>query len=511
MKRASFQTFLVIILVTLTASLRAEDFKPHVRFDGQLFPSYIISTAGIKAHAGSPVRALGSLKSLTEDQSATPESEPAPAEEPIVAPTQIGDRNGLIGVEILAAKSNRPVTVTVTCDEVMEPSTFSGKLEEQGTNYFVSPKIRYKFSKLAEVTQATPLSMHFKVTIGGKISEETLTVLLRPINDCPLITIEYGDVFDTSSTFAAFVNEQHPYLDKLLREALDIGVVDSFTGYQKGEQEAIRQVYSIWDALVTRDIRYSNITATTSSSESVVCQHVRLIEDSLNNSQANCVDGSVLFASALRKIEIEPFLIVVPGHCYVGFFADKDKKFPLAIETTLLGNSPGEDELPPPVELLEQAIDEEHRFDDSWPSFQLALAHGTEKMLKDGEKFSSPDEKGYLLINIAKARDSGILPIAFRGKEEFVGNGLVWDEEESEESDEEMMSEEDASEEAVADADEEMSDDEEMSEESMDAEEEASEEEMDEEESEDEEDSDEEEESDDEEQSDESDDESDDE
>lgn len=467
----------------LNASLHAEDFKPHVRFDGQLFPSYIISTAGIKAHAGSPVRALGSLKSLTEDPAATPESEPAPTEEPIVAPTQIGDRNGLIGVEILAAKANQPVTVTVTCDEVMEPSTFSGKLEEKGTNYLVAPKIRYKFSMLAEVTQATPLSMHFKVTIGGKTSEETLTVLLRPINDCPLITLEYGEVFDTSSTFAAFVNEQHPFLDKLLREALDIGVVDSFTGYQKGEHEAIRQVYSIWDALVTRDIRYSNITATTSSSESVVCQHVRLIEDSLNNSQANCVDGSVLFASALRKIEIEPFLIVVPGHCYVGFFADKDKKFPLAIETTLLGNSPGEDELPPPVELLEQAIDEEHRFEDSWPSFQLALAHGTENMLKDGEKFSSPDEKGYLLINIAKARDSGILPIAFRGKEEFVGNGLVWDEEE--ESDEEMMSEEDASEEAVADSDEEMSE-----EESEGADEEVTEEEMEESENEEEEESD---------------------
>jgi hypothetical protein len=491
MKRASFQTFLAIILMMLTASLHADDFKPHVRFDGQLFPSYIISTAGIKAHAGLPVRALGSLKSLTEDTGAPPESEPAPTEEPIVAPTQIGDRNGLIGVEILAAKANQPVTVTVTCDEVMEPSTFSGKLEEQGTNYFVAPKIRYKFSKLAEVTQATPVSMHFKVTIGGRSSEDTLTVMLRPINDCPLVTIEYGEVFDTSSTFAAFVNEQHPYLDKLLREALDIGVVDSFTGYQKGEHEAIRQVYSIWDALVTRDIRYSNITATTSSSESVVCQHVRLIEDSLNNSQANCVDGSVLFASALRKIEIEPFLIVVPGHCYVGFFADKDREFPLAIETTLLGDSPGEDELPPPVELMEQAIDEEHRFEDSWPSFQLALAVGTSNMMRDGEKFASPDEKGYLLINIAKARDSGILPIAFRGKEEFVGNGLVWDEEENAEPDDEMMSEEDASEEAVADSDEEMSDDEEMSEEeSVDAEEEASEEEMDEEESDEDEESD---------------------
>ncbi len=476
----------ITFLTLLGSSLRANDFEPHVRFDGQLFPSFIISTAAIKN--ASPIRSLGPVKSES-DAPAEEGSEPAAPE----FPEMIGDRNGLIGIEITASRSNLPITVTVTCDEVMEPSTFSGQLPKKGEKYLVNPKIRYKFSKLAEVNQATPVSMHFKVSIGGKTSEDTATVMLRPINDCPLVTIEYGEAFDTSSTFAAYVNEQHPFLDKLLREALDIGVVSSFTGYQQDEKEVIRQVYSIWDALVTRDIRYSSITATAGGDGSVLCQHVRLIEESLNNSQANCVDGSVLMASALRKIGIEPFLVSVPGHCYVGFFVDAKKTFPLAIETTCLGRNPSEDELPPPAQLLDDAIDEDHRFEDSWGSFQLALAAGTEDLLKNKEKFAAPDENDYLLIHIANARNAGFLPIAFRGKEEFISNGLVWDEEDSEESDEEMMSsEEDASEEEVADADEEMSDDAEMTEEeSEDAEEEASEEEMAEEESEDEEDSDE--------------------
>lgn len=432
-------------MLTLRASLYADEFKPHVYFDGQLFPSFIISSAGLKPHAGAPVRFLGSINAPTAAPADNSESESEPAEEPVIPPTLIGDQNGLIGVEIQASRANQPVTVTISCDEVMEPSTFTGKLEENGATYFVAPKIRFKYSKLAEVSQATPVSMHFKVTIGGRSSEDTLTVMLRSINDCPLVTIEYGAILDTSATFAAYVNEQHPFLDKLLREALDIGAVDSFSGYQTSEEEVLRQVYSIWDALVTRDVRYSSITATSSSKESVACQHVRLIEESLNNSQANCVDGSVLMASALRKIGIEPFLILVPGHCYVGFFTDKEHQVPLAIETTLLGDSPDEDEEPMSLELLESAIDEDHRFEDSWPSFQKAIAVGTQNLMKDREKFSSTDEQDYLLISIANARDRGILPIAFRGKEEFVGNGLVWDDEE--ESDEEMMSEEDESEE----------------------------------------------------------------
>lgn len=31
--------------------------------------------------------------------------------------------------------------------------------------------------------------------------------------------------------FAVYVNEQYPFVDKVLREALDEGIVDSFSGY----------------------------------------------------------------------------------------------------------------------------------------------------------------------------------------------------------------------------------------------------------------------------------------
>jgi hypothetical protein len=401
MKRRYLALLALAITFVTGSPASAEDFVPLIAFDQQLFPSFIISTASMK--------------------SAPPEEgqEVDPS-----APVIIGDRDGLLGIKFVSPKKDTQIKVTITCDDVMEVSQFSGKLSEKGKEYHIYPKIKYRFTKLAEVIQATPVSMTFRLQIGNDVDEQTATVMLRPIHDCPFLVQEGDLVLNTSFTFAAYVNEQHPFLDKLLREALDIGIVESFSGYQQDEAEVIRQVYAIWDALVTRDVRYSSITATSVKAQTVASQHVRLIEESLNNSQANCVDGSVLLASALRKIGIEPFLVLVPGHCYVGFYVDEQKEKMLAIETTMLGDAYDEDEEYDAMDLLEESVDEEERYDESWASFSSAIVAGTTSLEEHREKLASGSEPEYMLIDIDKARDRGILPIAFRGKDKFVSNGL---------------------------------------------------------------------------------------
>ena len=333
----------------------------------------------------------------------------------------LGDKGGLIGVRLKSPRDKTPIKVTVTCDEIIEPSTFSGMLPEADVEYLVLPVIKYRYPKLAAINQATPVSMTFHVQIGTDSPlEETATATVRSVNDCPFAVQEGDRSLDIACVFAAYVNEQHPFIDKLLREALDGGVVESFTGYQQDEAEVIRQVYALWDLLVARDIRYSSITATAVESESVWCQHVRLIEESLNNSQANCVDGSVLFASLLRKIGIEPFLVLVPGHCYVGFWLNEEREHPIALETTLLGAVLDEAEQDEPPEFLEDAVDEGSRGEISWPSFCQAVATGMANFEENEVKFAAADETEYVVIEISAARKAGIMPIAYRGREKFM-------------------------------------------------------------------------------------------
>jgi hypothetical protein len=379
--------------LAVTVAAHGAEFTPVVGWEGQIYPSFVISSARMKNPGW-----------VDQDRTDT-----------------LGDKGGLIGVRLKSPRTKTPIKVTITCDDIMEPSTFSGTLPEANVEYLVLPAIRYRYAKLAEFNQATPVSMTFRVQVGtASPQEETATATVRSINDCPFAVQEGERSLDIACVFAAYVNEQHPFIDKLLREALDGGVVAAFTGYQQDEAEVVRQVYALWDLLVERDVRYSSITATAVDSESVWCQHVRLIEESLNNSQANCVDGSVLFASLLRKIGIEPFLVLVPGHCYVGFYLDAERQHPIALETTLLGAVVDEDEQDEAPEFLEDAVDEDRRGEISWPSFCLAVATGMANFEEHEAEFAAADATEYVVIEIAAARKAGIMPIAYRGREKFV-------------------------------------------------------------------------------------------
>jgi hypothetical protein len=257
--------------------------------------------------------------------------------------------------------------------------------------------------------------------MGSEDSEElSKTVTFRSINDCPLLVRKESNVVDTKFAFAAYVNEQHPFVDKLLREALDLGVVDKFDGYQSGNpHDVVRQVYAVWDLLAARDVRYSSITTTVADSEMVPSQHVRMLDETANNSQANCVDGSVLLVSILRKIGIHAALVLEPGHCFVAFSADAEGKIALGLETTLIVSEleTAEEEVD---ELLDESVDEDVRNETSWSSFVAAVNIGTSTLVKNDDQLKSGRDDAYAFIDIRTWRAKGVLPIPFHGEETLV-------------------------------------------------------------------------------------------
>ncbi len=213
----------IVALVGLSSSLFG-DFKIIAGWDQQLFPSYIIATATIK-----------------DESKATDEN-------------LLGDRNGLLGIELVAPNDQTPIEITIAGNEFIESSTLVSRLPKKGVSYRVFPKIKYRYQQLSDCKQARAESFTFRVKIGDqKAEEKSSTITIHPIHDCPLAVLDGDSVVDVAFTFAAYVNEQHPFVDKLLREALDIGVVDKFTGYQSNDpEEVIRQVYALWDLFVAR-------------------------------------------------------------------------------------------------------------------------------------------------------------------------------------------------------------------------------------------------------------------
>ncbi len=387
---ATLRSFGCLLLLTITATAQAE-FTAITGWEQQIFPSYVIASAALR-----------------QDKTETPRE-------------VLGDPRGLLGVLVKAPAKNTPVKVTIECPEYFDTSAFSGTLVEKGTTYRVLPKIKFNYARLTACNQATTTNVTYRVQIGNEPAEEqTVTFTIRSINDCPIVMQDGKELIDISFTFAAYANEQHPFVDKLLREAIDNEIVDRFTGYQsKDEKQVILQAYAIWDLFVARDMRYCDIRTTAADSNSVASQHVRLIEDTVNNSQANCVDGSVLWVSMLRKIGINAFLIFEPGHCYAGFYSDREQQHLHAIETTLLSEEIeiAERKIP---KLLREAIPEDYRDDRSFGSFVTAMMAGTAKFQKNEAHYAdSETDRRYRVINIASARNAGVLPIPFQNNAEF--------------------------------------------------------------------------------------------
>ena len=109
--------------------------------------------------------------------------------------------------------------------------------------------------------------------------------------------------------------------------------------FRSGGAEVVdRQVYALWNVLQKRKFRYSSVSNTSLSSNVVFSQRVRTFDDALESSQINCVDGSVLFASLLRAINIEPILVRTPGHMFVGYYTDSSHKDMNFLETTMIGD-----------------------------------------------------------------------------------------------------------------------------------------------------------------------------
>ena len=73
-------------------------------------------------------------------------------------------------------------------------------------------------------------------------------------------------------------------------------------------------------------------------------QRVRLPRQTLASTNANCIDGTVLFASLLEAITLRPAIVLVPGHAFVAWQTNPaDDESWRYLETTLVGTKSFED------------------------------------------------------------------------------------------------------------------------------------------------------------------------
>lgn len=375
---------LVAILSLSTAALADPQWEAYVDPYNQVFPSLEIATATTTWD--------------TEDDSES----------------VVGDQQGLIYVDVSGARAGAPFELIVRIPGLAPDSRLSGVIPVVDGPISLAPTIGWDYQALAAIRQPRPANVEFELSVDGKaLGKRTERVRLRSVNDALYYIDEEGDASDLDFNwlFAAYVNEDHPAVDQILKEALDSGVIDSFTGYQDEDSDAVlKQVYAIWHVLQSRGIRYSSITRTANEHANVMSQHVRFIDESLAMTQANCVDGSVLIASVLRKIDIAPVLVLVPGHMFLGFALDEEGKEMAYLETTMLGDvTPERGKKAAKVQQRSAAFGVD--VEASLESFEAALEEGQSQVDEAGDAFEDEDNADYQFIDIQAAREYGVMPI----------------------------------------------------------------------------------------------------
>ncbi len=318
----------------------------------------------------------------------------------------VGNPKSGISITLRSGRPNSIVRIELAETPFYARSVSTFVLPEADTDYTIYPDILWRYDALRDNDQAEPISVVANVEMNGKaMGQKMRTFSVRSINECligyvrPLKNGKTTFV-STRQYFAAYVNEENPLIDKVLREALNTRIVRRFLGYQVGTAASVdKQVYALWRVLQQRNFKYSSISYSSLSSNVVYSQRVRTFDDALNASQINCVDGSVLFASLLRAINITPVLVQTPGHMFVGYYTDASRKELTFLETTMIGDVDLDDYFP--GERLDSTMTGRTQGEMSRLTFDKSKEYANAEFQRNKAKVLK-NEPGYMFVEISK-------------------------------------------------------------------------------------------------------------
>jgi hypothetical protein len=192
-----------------------------------------------------------------------------------------------------------------------------------------------------ELTRAT-LNIVVEDLDGSVELHETEPIWLLARTSAPLAVMDphTGNWQDLTRYLGAFVTPNAPSLMSFLREAARAHPTGRLVGYQGSPESVAPQIKALFDELKTKaEITYVDSVIAFNPQQGFATQRVRLPRESLADKEANCIDGTVLFASLLEGISMSPAIVLVPGHAFLAWETWRGSKQWRYLETTMIGSS----------------------------------------------------------------------------------------------------------------------------------------------------------------------------
>lgn len=198
-------------------------------------------------------------------------------------------------------------------------------------------------SRIRDLNELTRATLHILVKDldGSTEAHQTSSVWLLARTSAPLAITDpqTGREQDLTRYLGAFVTPNVPSLMRFLREAARIHPQGRLVGYQGERSGVITQIKALFEALKTiAGLTYVHSVIDFNPEQGVLSQRVRLPRESLADKEANCIDGTLLFASLMEGISLRPAIVIVPGHALLAW-----EPWPACgewqyLETTMIGS-----------------------------------------------------------------------------------------------------------------------------------------------------------------------------
>lgn len=306
--------------------------------------------------------------------------------------TAFGGGDGLVSVHVRGNDIPADLRVRIDTPGLRAPATAIRGNDHGSGSLELRPRLDWDVDKLAALSAPRRQTMTVTLEAAGRLPESRrVAVRVHPLDDALYFVREGRDRVDLGWAFAGYVNPDDPVIDEVLAAARAFDPAFDAEAPERGAATDRRRVGAVWAALERRGLRYAADDPALSRGPSVWSQRVRLLRAVWDDRRANCLDSSVLIASVLERLGLRAFIVLVPGHAFVGFHSRSGGDAAQYLETTLLGApSPGDAPL---------------------ANYEAALHAGRVRWRRVAAKVDGRHGPDYARVDIGTARSYGIIPL----------------------------------------------------------------------------------------------------
>lgn len=237
----------------------------------------------------------------------------------------------------IANTAAKPVLQIITAEvrgwsEQLQQTAVIGPHEVRTFN--LDPELLAQAYENGEMRQAT-LMVEVQDPSTGRTFAQQRPVFLHSASD-----LFWGRKFANAQLLARWVTPHDDRVLQLVSSAERIVPGRHLRGYNivpgiKLETQVRAQARAVFEAMRRSGISYVSSIYTFGNYPDET-QRIRLPRETLQLSNANCIDVSVAFASAMENLGMQPIVIIVPGHAFTGVRLGPNSQKILYLDLTVL-------------------------------------------------------------------------------------------------------------------------------------------------------------------------------